>query len=198
MAKEWSKVIRKSVCIFLISSIVANIILFKYIHKLKVARTVSIENQHTMIDYSFSGLNGDPQILLIQVINGTISKLQIAIYNLDDEEIVNAIMKAKERGVSIQILTDEENADNKDTKVILTKFHKENIPIKINAKQKMHLKLTISDNKTAVVGSYNYTNQSAKENQELILAIHNGKLGTEWGNLFDEMWTSETNELWGP
>ncbi len=146
--------------------------------------------------YAISGYKGNPEEDLINVINHTKEELNIAIYNLDNEQIAEAISSASERGVSIRIIVDEENAENKDSKEILTELKKLNIPIKIDINGKMHVKLTISDNQTVVTGSFNYTKDSAKDNQEILLTVNNHNLASSMNTTFNELWNSNNLTDW--
>jgi phosphatidylserine/phosphatidylglycerophosphate/cardiolipin synthase-like enzyme len=162
------------------------------------AETMPLASHETNITYSFTDLKGDPAMHLIDVINQTERTFDIAIYNFDQPDIAHAILKAKQRGVEVRIITDKSKADNRDTGEIFAEFYEARIPIKINQHKKMHLKLSISDRETIVVGSFNYTTESAVENQELLLSIQHSELAEEWGALFNEMWESEAYHNWTP
>ena len=157
-----------------------------------------IEKEDRQIDYSFSNIKGNPEEQLVEVINEAKSTLKIAIYNLDNEEIAEAILDAKKRGVDVQLITDEDKAANNDTKDILADFTKEDIPMKVNTNNKMHLKLTIADGTTIVTGSFNYTDNSIEENQEVLLAIKSSNLAGEWEEVFTELWESSDYQTWKP
>jgi len=154
--------------------------------------------EQSEISYSFSDISGVPIEDIIDLINNSDSSLNIAIYNLDNTDIVDAVLSAKQRGVEIKIIIDKEKAENNDTEKILTKFYKENIPVKINTEKKMHMKLAISDSKIIAVGSLNYTSDSAEENQENLITIQNTKLANEFVEIFEKMWESDSYSLWKP
>lgn len=132
-------------------------------------------------------------IIILLIINlGFLSKI---IYNLDNDNIVEAI-SAAERGVSIRIIADGENTENKDSKEIFDDLEALNIPIKINTDEKMHIKLTISDKQTVVTGSFNYTKDSAEDNQEVLLTVSDLDLASSMNDTFNEMWDSGDLEEW--
>ena len=150
----------------------------------------------TQLSYAISDYEGNPEEELIDVINNTNNELNIAIYNLDNENIVDAISAAAERGVSIRILADGENTENEDSKEIFNELEALTIPIKINTDEKMHLKLTISDNQTVVTGSFNYTKESAKDSQEILLTVADSDLASSMNETFYELWNSNDLEEW--
>lgn len=152
-----------------------------------------IDSSETELSYAISEYQGSPEE---DVINNAKEELNIAIYNLDNENIVEAISAAAERGVSIKIIADGENTENKDSKKIIDELEALNIPVKINTDEKMHIKLTISDNETVVTGSFNYTKDSAEDNQEILLTVSDSKLTSAMNDTFNEMWDSGDLEEW--
>lgn len=155
-----------------------------------------IDSSETELSYAISEYQGSPEEELIDVINSAKEELNIAIYNLDNENIVEAISAAAERGVSIKMIADGENTENKDSKKIFDELEALNIPVKINTDEKMHIKLTISDNETVVTGSFNYTKDSAEDNQEILLTVSDSKLTSAMNDTFNEMWDSGDLEEW--
>ncbi|MGI8387417.1 phospholipase D-like domain-containing protein [Robertmurraya sp. P23] len=178
---------RKLGRILLIISLVVNLLL---------VGKIMIDSSETELSYAISGFQGSPEDDLIEVINNTKEELSIAIYNLDNDNIVAAISAAAERGVSIRIIADGENTENKDSKEIFDKLEALDIPIKINTDEKMHIKLTISDNQTVVTGSFNYTKDSAEDNQEVLLTVSDSDLVSSMNDTFNEMWDSGDLAEW--
>lgn len=155
-----------------------------------------IDSSETELSYAISEYQGSPEEELIDVINKAQEELNIAIYNLDNENIVDALSAASGRGVSIKIIADGENTENKDSKKIFDELEALNIPVKINTNEKMHIKLTISDNETVVTGSFNYTKDSAEDNQEVLLTVSDADFATAMNDTFNEMWDSGDLEEW--
>ena len=83
---------RKLGRILLIISLVVNLLL---------VGKIMIDSSETELSYAISEYQGSPEEELIEVINSTKEELNIAIYNLDNKNIVEAISAAAERGVSI-------------------------------------------------------------------------------------------------
>lgn len=183
---------RNVVTIFFILSLVINIVLLGVI----INDSIEGNSGDTQISYALTGYNGDPEEELINVINYSKEELNIAIYNLDNENIVDAISAAADRGVSIRMIADEENAENEDSKEIFNELKTLGIPIKTSTGGKMHVKLTISDNQTVVTGSFNYTKDSAEDNQENLLTVRNPHLASSMNDTFNELWNSNDLEDW--
>lgn len=183
---------KRVAAILLTISLLINIVLISVIVKGFIGESPG----GTQLAYAISGNKGNPEEDLINVINNTKKELDIAIYNLDNEQIADVISSASERGVSIRIIADGENAENKDSKEILNELKKLNIPIKIDVGKKMHVKMTISDNQTVVTGSFNYTKDSAEDNQEILLTVNNNELASSIKTTFNELWNSNSMTDW--
>jgi phosphatidylserine/phosphatidylglycerophosphate/cardiolipin synthase-like enzyme len=131
---------------------------------------------------------------LVNVINSANSTLDIAIYSLTEEDIVNAIAAAETRGVSVRILTDKSESKTASQSNALDSLKADGIPIKINSHSGlMHMKVTIADNSTVTTGSYNYSNEATYENDEVLVIIHSPSIAQVWDNEFQSMWTDNDN-----
>ncbi|MGD0621713.1 MAG: phospholipase D-like domain-containing protein [Thermacetogeniaceae bacterium] len=163
-------------------------------------RTVNITSsgsggsQAPPIQYYFPRAGQDPVQPLVNVINSANSTLDIAIYSLTEEDIVNAIAAAETRGVSVRILTDKSESKTASQSNALDSLKADGIPIKINSHSGlMHMKVTIADNSTVTTGSYNYSNEATYENDEVLVIIHSPSIAQVWDNEFQSMWTDNDN-----
>lgn len=102
---------------------------------------------------------------IIKYIDQSQSSLDIVIYSLSNEQIVQAIENAYKRGVEIRILTDRVQAGGRQSKV--KHLYNLGIDIRVNSKHKIqHNKLAVFDNAIIVTGSYNWTENASKYNSE--------------------------------
>ncbi|MFD0694690.1 phospholipase D-like domain-containing protein [Paenibacillus sp. GCM10027628] len=152
------------------------------------------EQTKAEIDYAFTKDNGHPEKVLIGVINGAKTNLDIAIYSLTNKDIVAAILDAKKRGVTVRVMTDQQEVKAAAQAEKFKQLKAAGIPIKENIhKGLMHLKVTIADKSVITTGSFNYTAASAATNDEVVVAIHEAKLAQEWDSEFEKMWTDKKN-----
>lgn len=181
--------------ILLIISLLANLL---FILKLlwRHHADQKFKNSGTVITSAFSNHVHDPKALLLHTINGAKETLDIAIYNLQDKDIAEAILQAKARGVSVRLITDAKKAEKNEQEAILKAFTAKGITAKTNPSQKMHLKMTIVDKLRVTTGSYNYTEASAYKNQEQLLTIKDEELAAEWTNNFTELWDNPSYKTW--
>lgn len=176
----------------LIISVFINIILTSKVLTTKDSSpfTAGYDNIH----FAFSDITDNPKTLLLQTINSAMHTLDIAIYNIKDKEIADAILRASERGVSVRILTDATKSESKKQAAILETLSKNGIDVKVNSKRKMHLKMVIIDQKLIAMGSYNFTVESATENIEQLIAITSQEIGEIWTEVFERFWNEQTFE----
>lgn len=130
---------------------------------------------------------------LIKVIDSSKSTLDIAIYSLTKKSIVDAIIKAKDRGINVEIITDKIESSSKSEKAELSLLKAKSIPIKINKHSGlMHLKMTVTDS-IVTTGSYNYTANATNENDEVLVVINDANTAKQWKTEFETMWNDTTN-----
>lgn len=183
-----------------IGILIATIIIigFSVFHKTNTMQqnTTPTETTASAIDtkYYFPRAGQAPDKELINIINSSEKTLDIAIYSLTKQNIVNAIAKAQERGVTVRIITDKQESNSKYESKELAYLKKSNISIKINTHSGlMHLKTTIADNKIVTTGSYNYTEAATNKNDEVLVVINNNDIASDWDKEFERMWNDNKN-----
>jgi hypothetical protein len=145
-------------------------------------------------EYYFSKDNGKPDQQLIKVISGAKSNLDIAIYSLTKENIVDAIIKSKSSGVNVRLITDKQESKSKSEAKELAKLKAAGIPVKINThKGLMHMKVTIADKNIITTGSYNYTEAATKNNDEVLVVLHDSTAAQKFTSEFERMWNDTKN-----
>lgn len=143
------------------------------------------------VEAYFTKEGESPDKALISLINSSKKNLDIAIYSITKSDIVNSVVNAKKRGVSIRIITDNAEAKSKYEIQELDYIKNARIPVKVNThKGLMHIKMTIKDANVAAVGSYNYTNDATYYNDELFVVINNKNALNKLEEHFNKMWNS--------
>ncbi|MDO3408915.1 phospholipase D-like domain-containing protein [Saccharibacillus sp. CPCC 101409] len=148
----------------------------------------------TKIEYAFTERSEDPAQLASSVIDGAQRTLDIAIYNLDSQTLADKMVRALDRGVEVRILTEKSKAEKGSQGKLLQTLKDAGAQIKINTHDgKMHEKISIADTSTVTVGSFNYTDASSEENDEVLVAIHDASVAKDWTDVFDGMWNDTEN-----
>ncbi|HEX7057523.1 MAG TPA: phospholipase D-like domain-containing protein [Bacilli bacterium] len=153
--------------------------------------TTSADVPKDNLQWAFTQAGQQPEKLLIDVIDSAKSTLDLAIYSLTYPDVIDALKKAKMRGVQVRIITDRIQSEGKAQKEALKILGSAGIPIKVNSHSGlMHLKMTISDNEIATTGSYNYSKAASTENDEILLVIRNEEVAKAFARQFSEMWSN--------
>lgn len=113
---------------------------------------------------------GGCQEKVIKIIDQTKKTLEVAMYSLDNSQILLAIERAKTRGVEISIILDRTQAFNNVPETLNLKY--KGVNVRIHSQNKIqHNKFSISDGKLAITGSFNWTNNAETSNEENCLFI---------------------------
>ena len=112
-------------------------------------------------------------------------KIDIAVYSITNQNIVDALVVAKDRGAKIRIITDRLQSAGKYS--LVEELEESGIPVVTNIKHKiMHNKFAIFDGKRIESGSYNWTKSASESNAENCMFFDQE----------DKSFTKQFNYLW--
>ena len=136
---------------------------------------------------------------IVEAIDDADTEIEAAVYAINNDNIVEALKKAHDRGVKIKILTDRLQAANKSSKV--KELYDYGINIRVHSKHKIeHNKFAVFDNESVVTGSYNWTNPATNKNSEnCVFFIRDKDAVEEYDNRFKYLWqinTKKKSDLW--
>lgn len=113
--------------------------------------------------------------------------LKICVFTISDDIIGKEILAAHKRGVAVQIITDDEKQYDRGSDI--DKFKEKGIQVKCdNSSAHMHHKFAISDSKSLLTGSYNWTRSAATSNQENILITSDDSSIRSFKREFERLW----------
>jgi hypothetical protein len=155
------------------------------------AKTATVSQAEVSnVEWSFTQAGQHPERQLIQVMDSAQKSLDIAIYSLTYPDIVEAIKKAKQRGVEVRLITDSIQSGGKTQKEALKLLGSAAIPIKMNTHSGlMHLKMTVADGKIGTTGSFNYTKSASTTNDEMLVVFRNEAVAQSFETQFERMWS---------
>lgn len=123
-----------------------------------------VTNEQTDLPRVYFTPSADCENHIIEKIE-TSKKIDIAVYSITNDKIVDALIKAKSNGSNIRIITDRLQSKGKTS--LVSKLRNSGFTIKMNIKHKiMHNKFAIFDGQEIESGSYNWTNSASKSNAE--------------------------------
>ncbi|HOJ49235.1 MAG TPA: phospholipase D-like domain-containing protein [Spirochaetota bacterium] len=121
---------------------------------------------------------------LIDIIRSSEKNIEIAVFELNHERIIDELIKAKKRGVDVNIVLDDRAKKTKEIKPLFNN----KIPIVFdNKKSYMHNKILIIDDKIAITGSMNLTYNDINQNRNNLVIVKNEKIARKYKEEFDEM-----------
>ncbi len=124
---------------------------------------------------------------LANAIDEVQNTLDIAAFELNNEVITEAILRAHERGVQVRIVTDDEHGLEDDDSSIVD-LELEGIPIVDDSRSAlMHNKFMIMDGITVWTGSTNFTANGVYRNNNNLIALRSRRAVIAYQAEFDEM-----------
>lgn len=124
---------------------------------------------------------------LINLINMAKQEINIAIYSLTKDDIAQAIVSANNRGVIIKVIVDYQQASGRNSKDEYLLSKKIQL-IRDKHSGFMHNKFAVIDRKTVITGSYNWTNNATKINDENMVVVESPELAKAFNEEFEELW----------
>lgn len=124
---------------------------------------------------------------LIKAITSAQHSLDIAIYELNLDPVGDAILAARDRGVTVRMVTDSDSL--KDNKVLI-RLKKAGIPIVPDERNPiMHNKFVVVDGRAVWTGSWNFTINDTFRNNNNAIYIQSPQLAQNYATEFEEMFS---------
>lgn len=134
-----------------------------------------------------NGTNSDSsleQILVLKLAMAS-EKIDAALYHLDSKQVTDALIKAHKKGVNVQVMTENDNAEEADIQRLL----REGISVRDDEDNDgyMHHKFFVVDGRYVWTGSYNITYNGAYKNDNNVVWIDSEALAANFIQEFREM-----------
>jgi phosphatidylserine/phosphatidylglycerophosphate/cardiolipin synthase-like enzyme len=135
---------------------------------------------------------------ILREIDQAKKELLVAVYAFTSDDLANALVQAKKRGVTVQVVIDREfDASNEKSKgkffdlqkISLRRLSGEKPKNQAKESGLMHQKFAVVDRKTVLTGSYNWTHSADSLNDENLLLFRDaGPLAEDYRKAFLRMW----------
>jgi phosphatidylserine/phosphatidylglycerophosphate/cardiolipin synthase-like enzyme len=113
--------------------------------------------------------------------------IDVSVFTIADDRLVDAILAAHQRGIDVRIITDNDKARDEGSDIFY--MMDRGIEVRMdNAVSHMHHKFAIIDRRTLVNGSFNWTRSASDYNQENILVTDESKLVSAYIKEFEDLW----------
>ncbi len=129
-------------------------------------------------------LRGGPDLQLAHAIDAAEQTVDAAVYQLNLWSIRDALIRAHQRGVTVQIVTEADNRNGRE----MLELEQAGIAIRGDREGSlMHDKFVVVDGREVWTGSMNLTVNGAYRNNNNLIRIQSERLAIEYRNEFDEM-----------
>lgn len=119
--------------------------------------------------------NKDCLTQVLKVIKETKHRLSASIFDINQPEIVDALLDLHFDGKEVQILSDRRQGKGDHSRML--DLYLMGVDVRLNSKARLqHNKYAISDDKISMSGSFNWTNSAAKSNKEDLTILRSGLL----------------------
>ncbi len=135
---------------------------------------------------------------LVELYEAATHSIYIAAYSITYRPGVRALVRAKERGVDVRIITDGERFKDPYQRVAMETLRRADIPIKVDRHEgRMHLKQVVVDENVNTSGSMNLTTSGNRYNDERLNVIVDPMTTAKARKKFLDMWQDgERYENW--
>lgn len=132
----------------------------------------------------------NPDKLIVKLIQEARQSLDLAIFDLSEPSVVDALIQAQQRGVRVRIMTDSDNlARNGQLEPQFVAMKKAGIQFKGDERTGlMHNKFMIMDGKAVITGSANLTPYSLYRDNNNSLKIDSPQLAANYQAEFDRLY----------
>lgn len=159
---------------------------------------ISADGNAEMVVQACFSPQGKCSAHILREIDQAKKELLVAVYAFTHDELANALVQAKKRGVTVQVVIDREfDAGNERSKGKF--FEAQKIPLRRLSGLRsvtfekdsglMHQKFAVIDRRIVFTGSYNWTHSADSSNDENLLLFRDaGPLAEEYRKAFLNLW----------
>lgn len=139
--------------------------------------------------------NPNNEVKVANMLRTVKKKIDIAIFSLSNDVLYEAIKEVWEAGCEVRVIADDECCKNFGSDIY--RLAAIGIPVKTDDSVKFHMhhKFAIIDEAVVVTGSFNWTSQAVKNNQENILFFENKGLAKQYTDEYNRLWNEFTTKI---
>ena len=127
---------------------------------------------------------GGPDEKLIASIDAAQTSVDMAIYSISLDRIGDALLRARERGVTVRLVLEQDNLERR----LPVQLLEQGLPIEGDRGQgRMHNKFVIIDGREVWTGSMNFTGSGAYDDNNNLVQIQSDRVAKDYTAEFEEM-----------
>jgi phosphatidylserine/phosphatidylglycerophosphate/cardiolipin synthase-like enzyme len=129
-------------------------------------------------------LRGGPEQALVEAIDAADASVEMAIYDLDLDNVRDALLRAHDRGLAVLLVVESDNLDTPALHDLIAA----GVPVVADGRSAlMHDKFTVIDGGEVWTGSMNYTVNDAYFNDNNLIRLRDTAVAQVFAAEFDEM-----------
>ena len=114
---------------------------------------------------------------------------EVCVFTISNDKLAKAIENLHKKGVKVRLITDDECAKNQGSDIFDLSEKGVQVRTDANIKAHMHNKYVVIDNRILITGSFNWTWQAVKSNQENLVIVEKADLVKKYHDSFEKLWT---------
>ena len=120
--------------------------------------------------------------------NRATKSIKICVFTMTNDKLANGVNAAWQRGVEIQIISDDECMNQKGSDVHW--LSERGIPVRVDDRPDahMHNKFMVIDGTHLITGSFNWTVTAGNANQENLIVVDNQYYIEKYNTEFEKLW----------
>jgi phosphatidylserine/phosphatidylglycerophosphate/cardiolipin synthase-like enzyme len=124
---------------------------------------------------------------LVRMLDGVRESLDVCVFTITHDDITEAILRAKSRGVAIRLISDDLKAT--DTGSDIERLRQAGVAVRMDrSPYHMHHKFAIFDCRVLLTGSFNWTRGAATNNAENFVLLSDSRLLDQFQDEFELLW----------
>lgn len=129
---------------------------------------------------------------IIAQLKAATQDINICVFTISDNIIVDHIIKCHRKGLDVKIITDNDKAFDMGSDI--THLEKQGIQVKVDdTRDHMHHKFMVIDQSSVITGSYNWTRSAAEYNHENIVLLNDAGIAKSYQDEFNRLWEAMLN-----
>ena len=135
--------------------------------------------------------NGGCKAELLNWINRANQSIYVLIYSFTLDEVGDALVSAKLRGVDVKVVFDGQQADVQGSEY--QKLRDAGVEARVDTRAAlMHDKVAVIDAKIVITGSFNWSTSAEEENNENLIVLKSQSLASTYTEEFWHIWNTWT------
>jgi len=139
------------------------------------ALSVQASETYVLAGKVYFSPKGGAQTAIVEQIQSAKSSIYVQAYSFTSKPIIDALVRAKNRGVNVIAILDKSNLSDRYTAADLIDHF--GVGTLIDSKHKIaHNKVMIIDQETVITGSFNFSKAAEEDNAENLLVLRSSQL----------------------